>query len=261
MPTLALHFDEGAAMDFAGKHVLITGGSSGIGYAAARRFLEQGAEVTITGQDPTRAAAAAKRLGDRAHGYAADVADPAALRDLRETIARTTPTLDVLFANAGIAYATPLNATEESAYDRLMDVNVKGVFFTVATFVPMMRAGGSIILNTSWLNQVGTPGLSALSASKAAVRSFARTLSAELWPQGIRVNAVSPGAIDTPIHAKTGMSAEAAAQFAARIQAGVPMGRFGRPEEIADAVLFLAGERASYMLGAEIVVDGGFSQL
>jgi NAD(P)-dependent dehydrogenase (short-subunit alcohol dehydrogenase family) len=260
-PTLTAHSEEGEHMDFAGRHVLITGGTTGIGYAAAQRFLEQGAEVTITGQDPSRVAAAAERLGDRARGYAADAADPAALRDLRDTMARTTPTLDVLFANAGIAYGTPLNATEESAYDRLMDVNVKGVFFTVATFAPMMRAGGSIILNTSWLNQVGTPGLSALSASKAAVRSFARTLAAELWPQGIRVNAVSPGAIDTPIHTKTGMNAETAAQFAARIQAGVPMGRFGRSDEVADAVLFLAGERASYMLGAEIVVDGGFSQL
>jgi NAD(P)-dependent dehydrogenase (short-subunit alcohol dehydrogenase family) len=131
----------------------------------------------------------------------------------------------------------------------------------VQQLAPLMRRGGSVVLNTSWLDQVGTAGLSLLSASKAAVRSLTRSLAAELVGQGIRVNAVSPGAINTPIHGKTGMSAQDLESFAARIQAGVPLGRFGAPEEVAAAALFLASDASSYMLGAEVVVDGGFSQL
>jgi NAD(P)-dependent dehydrogenase (short-subunit alcohol dehydrogenase family) len=143
----------------------------------------------------------------------------------------------------------------------MMDVNVKGVFFTVQAVLPLMREGGSIVLNTSWLNQVGTPGRALLSASKAAVRSFARTLAAELIDRKIRVNAVSPGSIETPIHRSNGQSEEEFRAYAEKVGAQVPMGRMGRPEEIAAAVLFLASDASSYMLGAEIVVDGGRAEL
>lgn len=142
-----------------------------------------------------------------------------------------------------------------------MDANVKGVFFTVQAVLPLMREGSSIILNTSWLNQVGTPGRAVLSASKAAVRSFARTMSAELIDRKIRVNAVSPGSIETPIHRGKNQTEEEFRAYAERVGAQVPIGRMGRPEEIAAAVCFLASDASSYMLGAEIVVDGGRSEL
>jgi NAD(P)-dependent dehydrogenase (short-subunit alcohol dehydrogenase family) len=190
-----------------------------------------------------------------------DVRQPEQLAALASTLAAAWPAVDVVFANAGVAFATPLVGTPEARWDELFDINVKGVFFTVQHLSPLMGKGGSIVLNTSWLNSVGTAGLSALSASKAAVRSMARSLSAELLPRGIRVNAVSPGATQTPIHGKTGMAAADQQQFAARIQAGVPLGRFAAPEEVAAAALFLASDASAYMLGAEVVVDGGFSLL
>jgi NAD(P)-dependent dehydrogenase (short-subunit alcohol dehydrogenase family) len=249
-----------------GKTALITGGSSGIGLATAKLFLSAGARVAITGQDAQRLKDAHAELVslasvDAVIAMVADVRSMSELEAAQQRIAQTWGHLDVLFANAGVAFATPMENTDAAAYARLMDVNVKGVFQTVQLFTPMMREGGSIVLNTSWLAEVGTPGLSLLSASKAAVRSLARTWSAELLPRGIRVNAVSPGATDTPIHGKTGMSAQQLQEFAARITQGIPLKRFGRAEDVAAAALFLASDASAYMLGAEIVVDGGFSQL
>src|SRR5262249_5553543 len=159
----------------------------------------------------------------------------------------------ILFANAGVALGTPIATTDETTYDTIMDVNVKGVFFTVQNVLPLMREGGSIVLNRSWLNQVGAPGCAILSASKAAVRSFARTLAAELLERKSRVNAVSPGSIETPIH-RGKQSEDDFRAYVQRVGAQVPLGRMGRPEEIAAAVLFLASDASSYMLGAEIVV-------
>jgi NAD(P)-dependent dehydrogenase (short-subunit alcohol dehydrogenase family) len=255
-----------AIFSLQGKTALITGGTSGIGLATAKLFLSAGARVAITGQDPQRLQVAQTELislasADAVLALAADVRSVKDLQAAQQRIKQTWGQLDVLFANAGVAFATPLDNTDEAAYSRLMDVNVKGVFQTVQQFAPMMREGGSIVLNTSWLAEVGTSGLSLLSASKAAVRSLARTWSAELLPRGIRVNAVSPGATNTPIHGKTGMSAQQLEEFAARITQNIPLKRFGAAEDVAAAALFLASDASAYMLGSEIVVDGGFSQL
>lgn len=244
-----------------GKTALITGGSSGIGLATAELFLAEGARVMITGRNEDQLNGAAATLGSGVVTVRVDHARAAEAPVLRQHIERAFGRLDILFANAGVAFATPIEGTDEARYDALMDANVKGVFFTVQAATTLMSKGGSIILNTSWLADVGTAGLSVLSASKAAVRSFARTWSAEFLARGIRVNAVSPGAINTPIHGKTGMSPEALAEFAATVQAKIPLGRFGAARDIAEAALFLASERSSYMLGAEIAVDGGFAQL
>lgn len=243
-----------------GKKALITGGSSGIGLATARAMLAQGAHVAITGTRQDKLDAVLPALGRNALAIRADVTSLDDLARLRQELQTSLGTLDILFANAGIAFGTPIETTDEDAFNRMMNVNVKGVFFTIQALLPLMRDGGSIILNTSWLNQVGTSGRSLLSASKAAVRSFARTLSAELLPRGIRVNAVSPGSIETPIH-RGGQSEEEFQTYVERVGKQVPLGRMGRPEEIAAAVVFLASGASSYMLGAEIVIDGGRAEL
>ena len=251
-------------MNFSDKTALVTGGSTGIGFATAKLLLEQGARVTITGQNQARLDAAAQSLaafGDRVSTAIVEMRRPGDLIALHAQIQQQYGKLDVLFANAGVAFATPLESTTEERFDEMFDINVKSVYFTVQHMAPLMPSGSSIVLNTSWLAETGTAGLSLLSASKAAVRSMTRTLAAELLSRGIRVNAVSPGAIATPIHGKNGMKPEELATFAAKIQQGVPLGRFGEAEEVAAAVVFLAGAGSAYMLGAEVVVDGGFSQL
>jgi NAD(P)-dependent dehydrogenase (short-subunit alcohol dehydrogenase family) len=248
-------------MTLSGKTALITGATTGIGFATAKLFKEHGAKLIITGLNNQRLANAAAALGGDVDTFVVDVRRVDDLQSLAKTVSTRHGSIDVLFANAGVAYPSPLADTTEAQFAAQVDVNFKGVFFTVQQLAPLMKSGGSIVLNTSWLDQVGTPGLSILSATKAAVRSLTRTLAAELITSGIRVNAVSPGAIDTPIHTKTGMAEDQLKAFAARIQQAVPLGRFGRAEEVAAAVLFLASDASSYMLGAELVVDGGFSQL
>lgn len=248
-------------MELNGKNTLITGGTTGIGFETARLFAAHGARVAITGIDQSRIDTAKMALGPGILAIRSDTRVPADLKTLASMIGAQFGSLDVLFANAGVAFATPIDGTSGDLFDSIMDVNVKGVFMTVQACLPLMRPGGTVILNTSWLADVGTAGLSVLSASKAAVRSFARTLSAELLEKGIRVNAVSPGATQTPIHGKTGMSQEQLQDFAKRIQGAIPLKRFGQPQEVAEAALFLASDRSKYMLGAEIAVDGGFAQL
>ncbi|WP_298672505.1 SDR family oxidoreductase [uncultured Sphingomonas sp.] len=248
-------------MTLLGKTALITGGSSGIGLAAARLLRDSGARIAIMGSSQVRLDQAALELGGEVLTIRGDVTSFDDLAHMHDVVHRTFGTLDILFANAGVAFGTPIATTDEAAYTRMMDVNVKGVFFTVQAVLPLMREGGSIILNTSWLNQVGAPGRALLSASKAAVRSFARTLSAELLDRKIRVNAVSPGSIETPIHRGKNQSEEEFRAYATKVGAQVPLGRMGRPEEIAAAVLFLASDASSYMLGAEIIVDGGRAEL
>ncbi|MBS0240388.1 MAG: SDR family oxidoreductase [Proteobacteria bacterium] len=244
-----------------GKTALITGGSSGIGLATARLLRNKGAHVAITGRNREKLDHAASELGDGVVPIQGDVTSIEDLSRLREKLAEKFGTVDILFANAGVAIGTPIASTDEATYQKIMDVNVKGVFFTVQAILPLMRQGGSIILNTSWLNQVGTPGRAILSASKAAVRSFTRTLAAELLGQGIRVNAVSPGSIETPIHRGNNQTEDEFRNYTDKVGAQVPLGRMGRPEEVASAVLFLASDASSYMLGAELVVDGGRAEL
>jgi NAD(P)-dependent dehydrogenase (short-subunit alcohol dehydrogenase family) len=248
-------------MTLKGKTALVTGGSSGIGLAAARMLKGNGAQVAISGRSREKLDAAVAELGSDILAIQADVTSLADLGRIKDEIGKRFGSLDIVFANAGVALGTPLATADEATYHRMMDVNVKGVFFTVQAVLPLIREGGSIILNTSWLNKVGTPGRAILSASKAAVRSFARTMSAELIDRRIRVNAVSPGSIETPIHRGKDQTEEEFRAYAERVGVQVPVGRMGRPEEIAAAVLFLASDASSYMLGAEIVVDGGRAEL
>ncbi len=244
-----------------GKNVLITGGSSGIGFATAKMMTENGARVAITGTDIDKLEAARIKLGGSTLAIQADVSKTEDLARMQAVLKDEFGELNVLFANAGVAFGTPLGQTDEAMYTKLMDVNVKGVFFSVQSVLPLLSDSSSIILNTSWLNQIGTPGKALLSASKAAVRSFARVMSAELVARNIRVNCVSPGSIETPLHRSPNETDEHFRAYAERIGKQVPVGRMGRAEEIASAVLFLASDASSYMLGAEIVVDGGRAEL
>jgi len=246
----------------AGKTALITGGSSGIGLATARLFAEEGARVAVTGRDDERLGRLRTELGETSMVIKADVTS---IADMRAAAARLTASssfrgLDVLFLNAGIAYPTTLSDTDESTYDQLMDTNVKGVFFSMQALAPILNVRAAVVLSTSFLNEVGRPGLSLLSASKAAVRSFARTWSAELLDRRIRVNAVSPGGIDTPLQSR-GRTPEQAQAVRDDLASRTPAGRIGTPDDIARAALFLASDDSSFVLGAEMVVDGGISQL
>jgi len=243
------------------KTALITGGTSGIGLATAKLFVREGARVAVIGRDANRFDALRSELGDEALILAADVRSPAEMQVVSRHIGEAFGGLDILFANAGIAYATPLSATDEARYDEIMDVNLKGTFFTMQAVSPILRAGASVILTTSFVIHAGRPGLSLLSASKAAVRSLARTWSRELLDRTIRVNAISPGGIDTPLHGRSGGTPEQVQAIKDQIATRVPLGRIGEPDEIAAAVLFLASDESRYILGAELVVDGGISQI
>jgi NAD(P)-dependent dehydrogenase (short-subunit alcohol dehydrogenase family) len=248
-------------MKLTNKVALITGGTSGIGLAAAQLFQVEGAQVVVIGTDPARLGAATAALGGNALALKVDLRHPAEIDAAIETIRSRYGRLDVVFANAGMGLAAPLEAVTGAQIDEQFAVNFKGLFFTVQKTVPLMGEGGSIVLTTSFLNAVGTPGLSILSATKAAVRSLARSLGAELAPRGIRVNAVSPGPINTPFHGKLGLTEQDLEAAATNIGAQVPLQRFGEAEEIAHAALFLAGPDSSFVTGTELVVDGGISQI
>jgi len=248
-------------MKLGNKIALITGGTSGIGLAAAKLFRDEGAHVIVTGTNPAGLERAARELGTDVPALRADLRVPGEFDKVVATIRDKFTHLDVLFANAGIGLAAPLETVTEAQIDEQFSINFKGIFFTVQKAAPLLSRGASVVLTTSFLNAVGTPGLSVLSATKAAVRSLARSLGAELAPRGIRVNAVSPGPISTPFHSKLGLSQQELKDAASGIEAQVPLHRFGEPVEIAKAALFLASEDSSFMTGAEVVVDGGLSQL
>jgi NAD(P)-dependent dehydrogenase (short-subunit alcohol dehydrogenase family) len=243
------------------KIAVITGGNSGIGLATAKEFAEQGARIVVSGRDQKTLDEVAKQLGPDALVVRADVAKLADIEKLFAAVKRKFGRIDVLFVNAGIGKFSPFEAVTEEIYDSILDVNLKGAFFTIQGALPLLADGASIVLNTSINAHMGIPNSSVYSASKAALLSLARTLSAELVGRNIRVNAISPGPVTTPILGRLGLSAEALEQTRQNIVSQVPMKRFGRPEEIAKTALFLASSDSSFLLGTEIVADGGMSQL
>lgn len=247
-------------MNTSTKVALVTGGTTGIGLAIAKVLRNQGITVIATGVDEARLAEAAKELGDSASVVKADLRQRAQLDHLFQGIEAKHGRIDMLFANAGVGTATPFESVSEEEINRQLDINFKGVFFTVQKAASLMKEGGSIVLTTSFLNMVGTPGFSVLSATKAAVRSLARTLGAELASRKIRVNAVSPGPISTPFFGKIGLSEQQLNAMASDIETKVPMGRFGEAEEVAKVAVFLASDDASFVTGSELVVDGGLTQ-
>jgi NAD(P)-dependent dehydrogenase (short-subunit alcohol dehydrogenase family) len=244
---------------YAGKTAVVTGGSSGIGLAAAKILVAEGATVILTARSAGAVEAATKELGPRAHGLVSDTAKLADIDALASKVA-SIGKIDFLFVNAGIAKFVPFESVTEAFYDETMGINTKGAYFTIQRLAPHLASGGSVVVNTSVVDEKGMPTTSVYAASKAALRSLARTLAAELLPKGIRVNAVSPGPITTPIYGKLGLPKEAQDGFVAQMTEGNPMKRFGTSEEVARAALFL-GFDATYTTGAELPVDGGLTQL
>jgi NAD(P)-dependent dehydrogenase (short-subunit alcohol dehydrogenase family) len=241
------------------KIAVITGGNSGIGLAIARTFVREGAKVAIVGRAAESLAAAKAELGGDTLAIAADLTQVAEIERVFAAVKEHFGRVDVLVANAGRNLAAPFEYVNEEAYDALFDTNVKAVFFTVQKALPLLTAGGSVILTSSGLHQKGLAYMAAYNATKAAVRSLARTFAVELAPRKIRVNVVSPGMIETPLHGRAGLDDQSKAHVVAQYNATAPLGRIGEPHEIASAVLFLASEDASYMTAADLVVDGGFT--
>jgi NAD(P)-dependent dehydrogenase (short-subunit alcohol dehydrogenase family) len=254
------------ARRLAGKIALITGGNSGIGLATAEEFLKAGASVVITGRDPSTLQSATSQLrelaaADRLVAVRADVTIAQQLDHAMDEVRGRFGRLDVLFVNAGIGEFVSIAEVTEQHFDRIFDTNVKGAYFTIQKALSLLGPGASIILNSSIAGMLGMAGTSVYAASKAAVRSLARTLSADLMDRRIRVNVISPGPVTTPILDRLGLSPEAREEFAARVQQDVPLKRFGDPREIAHAAVFLASDESTFFVGAELVADGGLSQL
>jgi NAD(P)-dependent dehydrogenase (short-subunit alcohol dehydrogenase family) len=246
---------------FEGKVAVVTGGNSGIGLATAKKFGAGGARVAISGRDRKTLAQAAKEIGSETLAVQADITDLASLDELFSRIKDRFGSIDALFVNAGVARFAPVGEVTVEQYDELLDTNLKGSYFTVQKALPLLNPGASIILTTTAADSVGLLGSSVYAASKAAVRSLARTLSAELIERKVRVNAIAPGPIETPIFGRLGLAPQAVDELAKVILGRVPAKRLGRPDEIADAVLFLASPAANYIVGVELNVDGGMSQL
>ena len=244
-----------------GKVAVVTGGNSGIGLATAKRLQEEGAKVAISGRSKQTLEEAVKTIGNGVMAVQADVSKLPDVDKLYTEVTKKLGKIDVLFVNAGVAKFAPLAETSESSYDEQFDINIKGAYFTLQKALPWLNDGASIILNTSVVDSKGSPGTSAYAATKAALRSLARTAAAELVGRGIRVNTVAPGPIATPIFEKTGLSKEALDDFAKGVIERVPMKRFGQPEEVAATVAFLASPDASYITGVEINVVGGLGQI
>ncbi|MBV8969999.1 MAG: SDR family oxidoreductase [Verrucomicrobia bacterium] len=239
-----------------GKIALITGGSTGLGFATADRFLDEGAEVVITGRRQAELDSAVKRLGRNVLGVQGDVSNLADLDRLYATIQKEKGHLDIVFANAGGGSFAPLGSITEEHFDQIFNINVKGLVFTAQKALPLLKDGGAIILNGSIAGSMGMAAFSVYSATKAAVRSFARTWTSDLKERKIRVNVISPGPVPTEGYRSLG-DEEALEKFVAQMAEQVPLGRVGRPDEIAKAVVFLASDDSSFVAGAELVADGG----
>ncbi len=240
------------------KVAVITGGNSGIGLAAARAYAEQGARVVILGRNAETLDEAVASIGPAATGVQGDVTRTEDIDRLVETVRETHGRVDILFANAGLGVFMPIEAVSEAEYDRQFDINVKGAYFTVQRLLPLMSQGASIILTASAVNEKGMAAGSLYFASKAAVRSFARSLAAELGPRGIRVNALSPGVVRTDFSSKVNISKEDFDGFVANVVAQAPLGREGTADDMANAAVFLASGDSAYMTAADLVVDGGW---
>jgi NAD(P)-dependent dehydrogenase (short-subunit alcohol dehydrogenase family) len=240
-----------------GKRALITGGTSGIGLATARLFLQEGARLAITGRNPETLAAARSQLGADVLIIPSDAGDAAAQKTVAEAIGKAFGGLDVLFLNAGLAVLKPVEQWDEPAFDLSIATNVKGPYFLIQALLPLLANPSSIVINASINAHIGMPNTSVYGATKSALLSLSRTLSGELIGRGIRVNAVSPGPISTPLYGKLGFSEADLKTVAASIKGQVPAARFGDPTEIASAVLFLASDESAFTVGSELIIDGG----
>jgi NAD(P)-dependent dehydrogenase (short-subunit alcohol dehydrogenase family) len=246
------------AQRFANKNIVVVGGNSGIGLATAKAFADEGGRVAIIGRNAASLAAAAAQLGEAGVAIQADMSSLPAIESAMAQVRSALGRVDVLFANAGTGGMVPFEQVTEQLWDSIMNVNVKGTYFTVQKCVPMMAEGGAVILCSSVSAVKSWPGASVYSASKAAINSLGRGLACELVGKGIRVNVVMPGGIDTPIMTRTpGVPPEAAEAIMEQMAAGTPMARIGQPDEVASAVLFLASKEASYITATELLVDGG----
>jgi NAD(P)-dependent dehydrogenase (short-subunit alcohol dehydrogenase family) len=244
-----------------GKRALVTGGTTGIGLETARRFVEEGARVALTGTNPKTLEAARSQLGDGVVVLSSDAGNALEQRALAEAVQQRFGQLDILFINAGVANLQPIEQWTEEAFDRSFAVNVKGPFFLIQALLPTFARGASIVLNGSVNAHIGMPNTAVYAATKAALISFVRTLSGELIGRGIRVNAVSPGPVSTPLYNKLGLAETDLKQIADSIQNNVPVGRFGTAREIADAVVFFASDESAYTVGSELLMDGGMSAI
>ena len=245
----------------AGKVAVITGGNSGIGLATAKLFRAEGATVVITGRRQDAVAAAVKEIGGNTTGLVSDAGKVNEIQTLYQELKLQHDKIDVLFLNAGIATFGPFAEVDETTFDGMVNVNFKGLFFNVQNALPLLTEGSSVIFNTSIADQKGFVATSVYSATKAAVRSLARTLSAELVDRKIRFNAIAPGPIDTPIFDKLGVPPESVPEVKESFASQIPMNRMGRPDDIANAALFLASDDSSFIMGIDLTVDGGMAHL
>ncbi|MCL1678658.1 SDR family oxidoreductase [Elizabethkingia miricola] len=244
---------------FKDKFALITGGTNGMGYATAQQFIEEGGFAIVTGRSNASVHKTVSRLGERAFGIVSNAGDIHDVFQLQKNVKQFTNNIDLLFVNAGYGQFASVEQANEAHFDELFNMLVKGTFFTVQQILPLMKSGSSIVLNTSFVTETGTPYFSVYSAAKAAVQSFIKTFAAEFTEKGIRVNGISPGHIKTNIFNNTGLNQEQIDEAVENLIPTIPFRRQGEPSEIANAVLFLASQEASYIHGTELAVDAGIS--
>jgi NAD(P)-dependent dehydrogenase (short-subunit alcohol dehydrogenase family) len=244
---------------FQNKVALVTGGNSGIGLAAAQAFAREGARVAIAGRDPETLEAARKTLGPNAIAIQADVSKLSDIDRVLAQVKKEAGRVDALFVNAGVGHFAPIEQSDEALFDKQFATNVKGAYFTIQKALPLMKPGSTIVVNASSVVNLGLPNSSVYTATKAAVASLARSLALELAPKGIRLNIVNPGPIETPIFERMGLPPEALKQMGEQIASQVPQKRFGSPEDIAHAVLYLSSDESGFVHGASLAVDGGMT--